>query len=77
MTARALPQDHPQRYPMTLELHARPFPPLETPSQAVQLAFKPHEDRMRDTSAHRDHLHALLDRFGAARPAKDTQHHVA
>jgi uncharacterized membrane-anchored protein len=74
MTTRALPQDHPQRYPLALELHARPFPPVTSPSQAIQLAFKPLDDRIRDTAAHRDHLFALLDRFGAARPAKDSAH---
>jgi uncharacterized membrane-anchored protein len=75
MTARALPTDHPQRIPLTLELHARPFSQVATPSQAIQLAFKPVDDRMRDTSDHHDHLLALLDRFGAARPAKNSPHY--
>ena len=75
MTTRALPPDHPQRYPLSHELHARPFPPLNSPSEAIQIAFKPLDDRIRDTSAHRDHLLALLDRYGAGRPAKDSAHY--
>lgn len=72
---RILPPDHPQRYPMTLELHARPFPTLTAPVQAIHLAFKPDDDHARDTSGHRAHLEALVDRFGAPRPAKDAQHY--
>jgi uncharacterized membrane-anchored protein len=72
---RILPPDHPQRYPMTLELHARPFPPIAAPSQAIHLAFKPVDDRIRDTVAHRDHLEMLIDRYGAPRPARDSDHY--
>ena len=77
MTARALPPDHPQRYSMTLELHARPFPPVAAPSQAIQVAFKPLEDRARDHGGHLDHLIALIDRFGGPRPARDAQQYFA
>ena len=77
MSTRVLPEDHPQRYPMTLELHARPFPPVAAPSEAIQLAFKPLDDRARDPSAHMDHLLALIDRFGGPRPARDAQHYFA
>jgi uncharacterized membrane-anchored protein len=77
MSTRVLPEDHPQRYPMTLELHARPFPPVAVPSQAIQLAFKPMDDRARDPAAHLDHLIDLIDRFGGPRPARDAAHYFA
>ena len=32
--------DHPQRYATVNELHARPFPSLTVPCEAVYLAFK-------------------------------------
>ncbi|WP_333834715.1 DUF3422 domain-containing protein, partial [Rubrimonas sp.] len=70
-----LPPDHPQRYPMTRELHARPFPEIASPSQAIHLAFKPLDDRARDTAAHRAHVEALVDRVGAPRPARDADHY--
>lgn len=72
---RVLPPDHPQRYPMTHELHARPFPPLSAPCQAIHLAFMPHDEAQRDPATQRAHLEALIDRFGAPRPAKDADHY--
>ena len=33
--------DHPQRYALSNELHARPFPELRAPCHAVVLAIKP------------------------------------
>jgi len=69
----ALPPDHPQRYPMTNELHARPFPTLTAPFQAIHLAFKCDDDEM---AAQKAHLHKLLDRYGAARPASGVQHYL-
>lgn len=73
--SRHLPPDHPQRLPMTQELHARPFPPLSAPGQAIQLAFKPLDDRIRDTSAHRDHLERLVAFHRAPRPDRDSAHY--
>ena len=73
---RLLPPDHPQRLPMTAELHARPFSPLVAPAQGIQLAFKPVDDRMRDTAAHRDHLDALLAHYGAPAAPPDVQHYA-
>ena len=72
---RSLPADHPERYPMTNELHARPFPPLAAPSQAIHLAFKPLDDQRVGPEAQRAHLQALIDRFGAAQPARDSDHY--
>jgi uncharacterized membrane-anchored protein len=74
---RLLPADHPQRRAMTDELHARPFPVLNAPAQGIQLAFKPLDDRMRDTSAHRDHLDALLRHHGAPPAPADVPHYSA
>ncbi|MFN3613788.1 MAG: DUF3422 family protein [Rubrimonas sp.] len=72
---RALPPDHPQRYPMTKELHARPFPPLSAPCQAIHLAFKPADDREMTVEEQHAHLTALIDRFGAPRPAEGAAHY--
>ncbi len=72
---RSLPADHPERYPLTNELHARPFPPLAAPSQAIHLAFKPLEGQRVSAAEQRAHLQALIDRFGAAQPARDSDHY--
>ncbi len=68
-------EDHPLRYQLANELHARPFPSLEAPSHAAYLAIKrPQEAANRDRAADRAHLLALLDRFGAAHPAPGATH---
>ncbi|MEL6800231.1 MAG: DUF3422 domain-containing protein [Pseudomonadota bacterium] len=68
-------EDHPLRYRMANELHARPFPPLEAPCRAAYLAIKqPKDAAARDRSLDRDHLIALLDRFGAAHPQPGATH---
>jgi uncharacterized membrane-anchored protein len=69
-------EDHPGRYALVNELHARPFPELRAPCQAVMLAIKPAEnaadrDRARDLA----HLVQLLDRHGAAHPAPGASHY--
>ncbi len=67
--------DHPLRYAMSNELHARPFPPVSSPSRAVYLALKPAQNAAaRDRGADRAHLLALLDRFGAQHPQPDATH---
>jgi len=72
---RVLPPDHPLRYPMTNELHARPFAEVVAPCQAVHLAFRPDEDAPASPEAQRAHLDALLERFGAPRPAPGADHY--
>lgn len=72
---RVLPPDHPQRYPMTNELHARPFPAIMAPCQAIHLAFKPADDRDMTPEEQHAHLIALIDRFGAPRPAEGAAHY--
>jgi uncharacterized membrane-anchored protein len=67
--------DHPSRYELINELHARPFPELAAPCRAAFLAIKPargaaERDRSRDLA----HLVALLDRFGAPHPPPGANH---
>jgi uncharacterized membrane-anchored protein len=67
--------DHPLRYPLTNELHARPFPSLEVPCTAVFLAYKePHDAANRDRSRDRAHLIDLLDRNGSPHPQPEATH---
>lgn len=75
----ALPNlpDHPQRYAMVNELHARPFPVLEAPCMAAYIAIKePVEAANRDRGLDRAHLLALLDRNGAAHPQPEATHYA-
>jgi uncharacterized membrane-anchored protein len=68
--------DHPLRYALTNELHARPAPLIPVPGTVAFLAIKPAEDAAaRDRDTDRRHLEALLDRFGAAHPAPGSTHH--
>lgn len=70
--------DHPQRYTLVNELHARPAAKVTAPGVAVFLAVKPERDASkRDRAADRAHLLALLDRHGAGHPAPDATHHSA
>ncbi len=70
--------DHPQRYALVNELHARPFPQLEAPCHAVLVAVKePVEAAARDRARDRGHLLALLDRHGAPHPQPEATHHSA
>ncbi|MCF6272219.1 MAG: DUF3422 domain-containing protein [Rhodobacteraceae bacterium] len=70
-------EDHPLRYALNSELHARPFPELTAPCRAAYLAIKqPSGAARRDRGLDRAHLLALLDRFGAAHPAPGATHHA-
>ncbi|WP_415184747.1 DUF3422 family protein [Phaeovulum sp.] len=69
--------DHPLRYELVNELHARPFPQLPVPSHAVYLAIKePHDAANRDRTKDVDHLFALLTRHGAALPLRGVSHYA-
>lgn len=69
--------DHPQRYAMANELHARPFPTFSAPGEALFLAIKkPHDASKRDRAQDRAHLIALLDRYGAPHPQPDATHYM-
>ena len=69
-------RDHPLRYELANELHARPFPPLAVPSRAAYLAVKqPGNAAGRDRQADFAHLLRLLDRFGAPHPQPGATHY--
>ncbi|WP_386625841.1 DUF3422 family protein [Sulfitobacter geojensis] len=69
-------KDYPQRYALSGELHARPFPSLKAPSTAVFLAIKQPEDAAsRDKAQDVSHLNALLDHYGAPRPDPQATHY--
>ncbi|MCL3882405.1 DUF3422 domain-containing protein [Marivita sp. GX14005] len=68
-------QDHPLRYALANELHARPFPALDAPCRAVFLAIKqPKSAAARDKTQDIEHLKALLDRYGTAHPQPGATH---
>ncbi|MBV2361251.1 DUF3422 domain-containing protein [Thalassococcus sp. CAU 1522] len=68
-------QDHPLRYKLANELHARPFPSLTAPCRAVYLAVKqPRGAAARDRTQDLAHLTALLDRYGANHPQPGATH---
>ena len=55
-------QDHPLRYELANELHARPFPAMQSPSTVIYLAVKqPRQAVHRDRALDLQHLKALLD----------------
>ena len=65
-----LPPDHPQRYALADEVHARPPEPLESPSRTTYLAVLiDAEDRERE----RLHLAALCARHAQSPPPEATQ----
>lgn len=67
--------DHPLRYSLVNELHARPFPALHVPCMAAYVAIKEPDDAAnRDRAADRAHLLALLDRHGSGHPQPDATH---
>ncbi|WP_108837525.1 DUF3422 family protein [Tateyamaria sp. Alg231-49] len=69
-------QDHPLRYQLANELHARPFPSMQAPSTAAYVAFKQAEMAAnRDRNADLEHLHKLLDRHGAQHPQPGATHY--
>jgi len=69
-------EDHPLRYQLANELHARPFPAIEAPCTAAYLAVKqPSDAAGRDRDADRAHLVKLLDRHGADHPSPGATHY--
>ncbi|WP_300031386.1 DUF3422 family protein [uncultured Roseobacter sp.] len=68
--------DHPLRYKLANELHARPFPSMEAPCTAVYVAIKqPNDAVSRDRSEDLAHLTDLLDRHGAPHPQPGATHY--
>ncbi len=69
-------KDHPLRYELNSELHARPFPSLSAPHVAAYLAIRPPGDAAtRDRSVDLEHLSALLKHYGAPLPAGNATHY--
>lgn len=69
-------EDHPLRFSLANELHARPFPTLVAPSRAAYLAIKQPENAVgRDRHVDRAHLISLIDRYGAAHPQPGSTHY--
>lgn len=69
--------DHPLRYTLANELHARPFPVAATPCTVVFLAIKkPVAAVARDRDEDLAHLINLLDRHGAQHPQPDATHYA-
>ena len=68
--------DHPLRYTLNSELHARPFPSLTAPHVAAYLAVRPlGETARRDRSVDLQQLRDLLAHYGAPLPAADATHY--
>ncbi len=68
--------DHPLRYQLANELHARPYPLITAPCNAVYLAIKkPVGAANRDREIDRAHLLTLLDRYGAQHPRPEATHY--
>lgn len=71
------PADHPLRYALVNELHARPFPSIEVPSQVVYVAFKqPVDAANRDRAQDAAHLARLVDQHGAPPPPPGASHYA-
>ncbi len=69
--------DHPLRYALANELHARPFPVAATPCTVVFLAVKkPVAAAARDRGEDLAHLIKLLDRHGAPHPQPEATHYA-
>ena len=69
-------EDHPLRYKLANELHARPFPSMRAPCAVAYVAFKQAEmaanrDRAQDIA----HLQKLLDRHAAPHPQPGATHY--
>ncbi|AGT08723.1 DUF3422 family protein [Paracoccus aminophilus] len=70
--------EHPLRYSLVNELHARPSPRLVAPCTAVFLAFKqPGHAANRDRSEDTAHLADLCHRHGAPAPDTSAGHYAA
>ena len=68
--------DHPLRYRLANELHARPFPAISVPHLAAYVAIKnPGEAVQREREPDLAHLTALLDRYGMPHPQPGATHY--
>ncbi|MBK8814131.1 MAG: DUF3422 domain-containing protein [Methylococcaceae bacterium] len=69
-----LPEDHPQRFALHNEVHARASFNIKLPVRASHLALMLSAD---EKMQERRHLTLLCERFGVAPPEKDTDHFSA
>ena len=70
--------EHPLRYALTNELHARPFAELDAPGRALHIAIMQTENAAeRDRAAERAHLEQLIDRYGGTHPSPEANHYSA
>ena len=69
-----LPPDHPERYRLADEVHARPPEALETPSRATHVAVLVAQEQR---SAEQAHLVALCEHFGVPAPTPLATHFSA
>ncbi|MCY7315753.1 MAG: DUF3422 domain-containing protein [Rubrivivax sp.] len=70
----ALPADHPERFALAEEVHARPPELLPTPARASYLAvLVDADDRLRESA----HLARLCERFAVAPPSRESTHFTA
>ncbi|RMC32985.1 DUF3422 family protein [Paracoccus alkanivorans] len=68
--------EHPLRYALVNELHARPSPRLTAPSTCVFVAFKePRDAANRDRAVDMAHLLELTNRHGGPRPDPEDSHY--
>ncbi|MBM3605233.1 MAG: DUF3422 domain-containing protein [Alphaproteobacteria bacterium] len=68
--------EHPLRYALVNELHARPSPRMEAPMTAVFVAFKePRDAATRDRARDAAHLSELVARHGGPRPDPEDSHY--
>ncbi len=68
--------EHPLRYALANELHARPSPRLKAPATALFVAFKePRDAANRDRAQDMAHLEGLTTRHGGPRPDPDDSHY--
>ena len=71
-------KDHPLRYKLANELHARPFPAMACPASLVFVALKRSAESVQDDRTDElQHLIALLDRHGAPHPQPGATHYSA
>ncbi|MEM9736469.1 MAG: DUF3422 family protein, partial [Pseudomonadota bacterium] len=69
--------DHPQRYALTNELHARPFQPFTSPGRVLNICFKQVESALeRDPAEDLAHLISFIDRHGGPHPAEGANHYT-
>ncbi|WP_405405611.1 DUF3422 family protein [Paracoccus sp. Ld10] len=68
--------EHPLRYALVNELHARPSPRITAPATAVFVAFKePRDAANRDRAKDLTHLGQLVARHGGPRPDPEDSHY--